>query len=326
MGSSVILPAMGQPREGPDPSFVTPAIPNVVQFAFLNIAPPSALYMQRDDFVLINVVSNTPNEVVQGELRWLLPNPPQPGQPDTAPGGLTNLPHVGPGEIKTTLFTIATGAPLRVAATKTFSMGEGFLLSVSMQATNAVQRGQTYARATLNRGGGTGLISTVAQTLVTDYVTNQTSIGWPGGRQQQSQEGVGFLHSVNQPNPAAGADFTFTVPASARMRVGSFAAIFTASVAAANRNVQIIIDDGTAVDIYWIHDLAVSITAGQTINVAGTTTNSPTGIVTTIQSVVLPPNLVLPVGHRLRSQTQNIQAGDQWSAIWFGMEEWLDAV
>lgn len=324
MGSSVILPPTGQPITGPDPTFVSAAVPNIVEFLFKGVGPPAALYLQRDDFILINASSNQPSELVQGEIRYLLPSPEQAGQPDLTAAQIAAMPQGKAGKIVTTQFTLQLSATPRTLLTKTFSLGECYLLAIAGSGLVAAQRGQTFFRASINRGGGTAGGANIAQMLVSDYLTQPTPVGWPGGRQFGSQESVGWLHTVNQPNPAAGADWTFTVPVSARMRVQSFAATFTASATVANRQVALFVDDGA--NVYWSHVLGSNITASQVATVTGTGTNAPTGVVATTQSFVIPPGLILPPGHRIRTVTTGIQAGDQWSAIWFGMEEWLDQI
>lgn len=322
MGSSVILPPTGQPAKGPDPSFKSATTPNLVSFGFDHISPPSGLYIQRDDILNIGLLSNQVGEIIQGTFRILQPYPQIPGQPDAPPPAGGGASRVGPGVITTDRFTVNYTAALRNNQVTSIQLQEGYLLSLGVQASVALQRGQTSVRITLNRGPGAGIISSVAQVLLSDYLYVGQPAGWPGGRQQQGTESTGFLHSLQVTNPAAGADWTFTVPNQSRMRVTSFNANFTASAAVANRQVTVSVDDGA--NIYWQHDVAVNITAGQAGSIFGTGTNATTGANPLLLSVVLPPNLNLPAGHRIRSNTVNIQAGDQWSAIWFGVEEWLD--
>lgn len=320
MGSSVILPAPGQPREGPDPGFKSGAIPTSATFKFADVAPPSALYVMPDDQLELVAMSSFVGETVIFRVRFLHVVLPIPGQPDTGtPQGLPVLssvpPYIGIYEFQIPITAARTLTVLRP------NLGEGFILSVFASSLGVFTRGQTFARAALFRGTAGGA-TTHNVVLVSEYVDSNYSVSGPGATIKHYLEGPGQLHSLQQANPAAGADWTLTALAHQRLRIESFSAVFTASATVANRNVELIVDDGA--NIYWRTSAATSITAGQVVTFNGTTTNAPAGVVTTDQSVVFPPTLALPPGHRLRVATTGIQAGDQWSAIWFGVEEWLD--
>lgn len=320
MGSSVILPPQGQPKKGPDPSFKSATIPNLVSFGLDRISPPSSLYLQRDDQLFLSMESQRgAGDTVSFVWRILQAAPDVAGQPD-APAAAA-LGQAG-GQITQTVKTQAhqlTGA-LRTNVQAVLPMAEGYLLSMSVTATNASGRGQTFAQAGIMRKGPLGTM--IFLPLFSDYVTTLIVPGWPGGRAISPVEGPGQIASVQQANPGAGADWTFTVPNFARMRFQSFNAVLTASAAVANRQVNIIVDDGA--NIVWQHDVGTNITAGQTASISGTGTNATVGLTTTELFVVLPPGLVLTQAMRIRSATTGIQAGDQWSAIFFLVEEWLE--
>lgn len=319
MGSSVLLPAPGQPREGPDPNFISGAIPSAVTINFAGMDPPVGLYVQPDDTIEMAAVSNQANDAVGFRVRFLHVSLPTPGQPDASPPQEVPLKHPIAPYIGIYDFSVALPTP-RTFVTIQRQLGEGFILSVFAFSSVATTRGQAFARAAVLRG--IAPTTTHNLQLVSDYTDNHTAIGWPFWPQRHFLEGPGWLHSLQQANPAAGADWTLTVAAGQRLRIESFCATFTASAAAANRQVEVIIDDGA--NVYWRTSSAVNITAGQVVAFCGTTTNAPAGLITTDNSVVIPPTIALPSGHRIRTATTAIQAGDQWSAIWFGVEEWLD--
>jgi hypothetical protein len=160
------------------------------------------------------------------------------------------------------------------------------------------------------------------QLLLQDYSTLFNPTGWGVSGARMPTEGTGFISSQIVANPAAGADWIYTVGTLRRQAVRSFNALFTAAAAVANRQVELIIDDGA--NIMWRTSAPVNITANQVVNVSGTGTNAPTGIITTDISVVIPPGLVMPQNWRLRALTTAIQAADQWSAIAIMREEWID--
>jgi hypothetical protein len=205
----------------------------------------------------------------------------------------------------------------------TLELQEGYLLSIRASAdSSSSTRGQTFVRVLLNRGsvgGGVG-----AAVLMSDYAYPQQQVGFPYGTIRAPQEGPGDVRSIQQANPAAGADWTFVCTANTRLYVRSFSSQFVASAGVANRQVEVIVDDGT--NTVWRTSASANITAGQTAFVSGTSEQSPTGVITTTINVVIPDDLRLVNGWRLRVLTTGIQAGDQWSNIWVNVERWLDNV
>lgn len=319
MGSSVILPAAGQPVEGPDPQFKTGSIPSAVTFQFSAIGPPPSLYVQQDDTLQVNAVSSLATDTVTFRVRFLHVALPVPGQPDQLGAEQKPVTTPIPPYIGLYEFSVVTTTP-RVAVAQQFKLGEGFVLSIDAVALNALTRGVTFARAEIFRGLATA--QQFAQLFISDYVDINASTSYPGSTIHHYLEGPGQLHSLQVTNPAAGADWTLTCANKQRLRIDSFAAVFVASATVASRNIQIIVDDGA--NLMWADDTPTTVAAGATVNLTVTQTNIPTGVVASILHCVIPPALALASGWRLRSSTQNIQVGDQWSNIFFNVEEWLD--
>lgn len=316
MGSSVILPAPGQPTEGQDPGFTQGSIPSAVTFLFDSVSPSSNFFVQQDDVLGLKGSTTFPGgETITLSVRFLHVALPKPGQPDAPVASQQPVTGKIPPYIGTYQYTL--NIPSNNVEFVIFgSLGEGFILGANAFASNAVTRGQTYCRVELARG------NQLSQVLIEDYVDRFQHVTWPGGTIHNFLEGPGFIHSLQVANPAAGADWTLTVGAHQRLRIESFNAVLTTSATVANRQVQLVVDDGT--NIYWQHDANASQTAGTTFNYDATAINIPTGVITTTLFLVMPPGLLLPVGHRLRTITAGIQAADQWSAIFLGVEEWLD--
>ena len=317
MGSSVILPQPGQPATGPDAGFTTAANPNVVTFNWQAVGPPSPLYIQRDDVLFVQTTTNRAADTLILNLRILITPAPAGGQPDQLPPDQP-APTGPSNQIITTQRIIQLPAP-NINNTLQIPLTEGYLLSVTAQSGNATSRGVTFARVVLIRAGNSLFSS--AYVLIGDYVTNFNVVGWPGARQIDPTESTGFSHSIQQANPAAGADWTFTAGTLQRLNVRSFSAQFVASATVATRNIEVIVDDGA--NVVWRTSAPAGVTAGQTVQLSATGSNQPTGIVTTDFTVLIPPGLILAPGWRVRTATANIQVGDQWSNIWFGVEEWL---
>lgn len=320
MGSSVILPSPGQPKEGPDPLFTPAPAQNVVTFGFDRVGPPSTLYIQRDDRLIVNTWASVAGLTARVGARILIPQQIIPGQPTVdgaMPAGLT----VVPGGYIQLLITDINPTGNRARNITEIDLLEGYLLDLAVYSRVApVLRGQLFADAVLARASGA--LATSVQGLTADYLTTANHTTWPGGRIQQSAEGPGWSHSINVPNPAAGADWIFTAATAQRLQIKSLSSILTPSAAVANRNVSLIIDDG--VNTVWQVIQPTSIPASQVTTLSATTTNATAGVIPTIQTQIFPPNLFLEPGWRLRSSTGNLQAADQWSAIWLAVEEWIE--
>lgn len=116
------------------------------------------------------------------------------------------------------------------------------------------------------------------------------------------------------PSPAAGADWTFTIPGRSAMRILSVRAIFASAVAVATRFPALVITDGVSqvMNLPGASGEAASIT--ETYCWAPTADSIQTGTGGS-NSASIPDKLILPVGFTIGSSTPNIQAADQWSGI-----------
>ena len=122
-------------------------------------------------------------------------------------------------------------------------------------------------------------------------------------------------------NPAAGAEWTFTVPAGQVMEILSLHWVLATSAAVANRVSGFEILDGAG--------NVVGIWRGGAVQAASLTENysigpfdgqsDPNGNFGAI-IVPAPQGLHLPAGFTIRSLSQNLQAGDQYSQIWMAIE------
>lgn len=132
-------------------------------------------------------------------------------------------------------------------------------------------------------------------------------------------EARGTVKTIVGTNPAAGVEISETVPAGFRWRILAARIMLTTDATAISRRVQLFLDDGA--NIY------LRSTAGE---VQGTTANNaynlasglPTDFVPLLnQFLGIPDNLVLPPGHRIRTGTINLQAGDDFAAPILLVEE-----
>jgi hypothetical protein len=289
------LPGSTPPSKDQEYQATGPA--SSVSFLTENVPPPSPLYVGNNDIMYFQVASAVVPETVTFNWRVLTPD-----------GTI----KPGSQQVRT---TTAYASMVQVVP-----LSEGYLLSVGAVAFSAATRGQTFVRVNIGRISATAFVG--VQPLFADYVTNNAIIGWPFGRYISPVEGSGRLRSFQVSNPAAGVDWIATVPTFVRWRVQSFTAQLVTAVAAANRNVEIIVDDSASV--VWRVSAPASIVASTTQTISGCGVNAPTGVITTTSAIVIPPGLIMPAAWRLRTATTNIQAADQWGSIFLNVEEWID--
>jgi hypothetical protein len=293
------VPPPGQPTPMQDGEFHSASQPSVVTWKLKDLDPPSPLYITRDDQIVVQGVSSSGGFVFTINGRLL-----------TIDGTIVPL--------QATINTISA----TTAVTKLVTGVEGYLLSLSITATGQ-QRGVTYARAWLNRG--LTALTNCAQLLVADYCTQTMAASWPGNIFRDPVEGPGELTSVQVSNPSAGLDWAFNPGASVRAQVYSVNAQLVTSAAVANRNVQVQIFDGSSHVVYQ-NSAVASIVASTTAQVTLTPGNSQAQVVTTDLTILLPsPCIIMPNGI-LQVLTVNLQAADQWSAIWLQVERWMQSV
>mgnify|MGYP001577525217 CR=1 FL=1 len=142
-------------------------------------------------------------------------------------------------------------------------------------------------------------------TLAYQYVANHES-------QQWESEPSNHVRVFVSADPAAGAEIPHTVPANRRWEIQSIFFSLLTSAAAANRVVQLSIDDG-ANELYRVApdatiqtaNLSCFYNAGPGLSKAGGSANTVT--------IPLPTPCVLEAGWRIRTITANFQAGDDFS-------------
>jgi len=210
----------------------------------------------------------------------------------------------------------------RTIATTRTSIDSGWIMHLRVTASaGAPLVGQTFVWVRLCRG--TTATALILGTICSGYVTANTDIFFPGGLQQGPLDGNGVVRSVQIANPAAGADFTITVPTGARWELVSASALFTTAAAVANRHTLLVVDDGanivyeSAQTTAQIASLAIQHSWGQAI-----AASTDAGGLSDVNP--LPARIALVGGWRVRSSTGNIQAADQWSAIFISVREWLE--
>src|SRR5258708_17278299 len=325
-GGTPALRLQGQPAPLQPGEFKSGSSPAVVSFGFDKVEPPSAVYIQRDDVVTVVANSQIAGETITLNLRLLLPYAKATGQPDTQPAsGVAGGPIVGPGYIQTVSITLSIPTAL-IQASRLITLTEGYLLSVAAFCSQATVTGQTYVRVMLNRGTFQVLPGNPYTTLLGGYVTLLAPVAWPTGPFIRTVDGPGFLAAYAVGNPGAGLDFNFTTAAAGRARLAGVVATLTTSAAAGNRFPSFQLFESTPNTLqYQVQDTAaVPASTVVTYSLAPGGTNVRGAGAPIIVTLPVPSPFMARAALNVRSSTQGLVAGDQWSAINVYTEEWLD--
>jgi len=271
--------------------------PPAIGYGTKNVPPPAALAVSTNDQLLIRVRNSNAAPLLHVFARLLLPD----------------------GTVVPNDWAIVPDAT-RAVNSFTFPLDEGFLLSAAVVATAAgVTRGQCYVQVVLLRGNVTQNFQ--GYLLTEGYVSNTTALGFPGGPSSYAFEGRGTLRSIGGTTPAAGAEISETVPTAAIWRLISFRYTLVTSAAVANRLPQLLISDGanTLAQV----GAAVSIAAGVT-----TVFSYAQGVQAVASQngqtwCFLPFSEYLSAGFKIQTLTAAIQAADQYSAVQYLVEEWI---
>jgi hypothetical protein len=261
-----------------------------------NATPPVNAYVDQNTSIEIRIWTATANCTVQVTAVILLPD----------------------GTISNNVWNL-TPTNNRTPNNTVFPLTEGFLLSVTARETVAGALVEAYCNVSLTRGSGLSLEFT--ETLMEGWLSLQQYLSWPPGIYQRSNDGNGYIISITGTTPGAGAEISEVVPAHAMWRPIAFRYALTSSAAAATRQSDLRIDDGTNVyaEVTPASSQAASLT--QTYNWMSGVQGSP--VANGIVCGPLPQQLFMYAGHRLRTNTPNLQAGDQYTAPQYLVEEWL---
>jgi len=212
-----------------------------------------------------------------------------------------------------------TPASTRAAVTQELDLAEGFLLDLSVTTpTAAIRVGGLFAVAQIIRGTGANAI--LVRTLLSSYVTTGGSVGWPEGPNQLSTAGQGFLRAINQGNPAAGANWSVTVPNGARWLIQSVESRLVTSAAVANRIPHIVITDGAGDELF---NSPASAAQAASLTVRYSACGGVQAAVNDGAAIVPIPDVASMLqGWTIGVTTTAIDVADQWSNIWLNLVEW----
>lgn len=273
-------------------------LPPEVSFLTTKIPPPAPFYLAREDQLVVSIYNSVAFATVFLGTRFLRPD----------------------GIIVPVVRTFQPTSN-RVLNTFTVPPTEGFLLGLQIGTTSVVQPGQCYVEVLVNRPQAPA--GTELHTLVAGYVTTAMRPSWPTSPPRDPREGPGALLKVTGTAPGPGLEISQTVPTTARWRVRAVRLDLTTSATVATRRVGIVFDDGAAA--YYVYNAtatqAASLDFGYNFGLAlGFEQTAAQGV----QVSVGLPDLLMIGGHRIRTSTGSIQAGDSYLAPVFLVEEWID--
>lgn len=281
----------------PAEAFVPFSSRPLVIFNLQNVDPPAALYVSQEDILALHVTTSDPAFTLATLVYRML---------RAADGKVI----VGTAQLK--------AAALRTETGVTINLTEGYLLSVLVTGNVGSKRGQTFITVQLVHSS---TLNPFNQQLISGYLMVDQLPSWPGAEFVNSTEGPGWKESLQVSNPAAGADWSQTVPTGARWRVESIVATLTTLVAVANRIPTFIVDDGVNV-VFQVDVIAAEVASSAKVYCLTAGQTPATGAGSTI-SLPLPGPLVMNGGWRIRTSTSGLQGTDQWSGISLNVEEWI---
>jgi hypothetical protein len=199
----------------------------------------------------------------------------------------------------------SSGAPVETL----HRLSDGWLLTSTAQvASGTVPSPGIFVRLDIVNGlaGAVQLVGTLAQ----GYVSSQAAISYPLSPIVGADASAGTVQAVVGPNPAAGADWSVTVPGGQRWRLLSIRSILVTSAAVANREVQLAITANA---------LVVALAPSGVAQVASETRHytwyaaAARGAGAVSLNVTVPlPAVLLPAGATIETITQAIDVADDW--------------
>lgn len=271
-----------------------------VYFRRHRVQPPGMVYVTVDDLFVLKVFNPSVAANVNVSIRYL----------DAA------------GEVLPQFQQFQNIPASGTVHTFNFRGSEGYVLSATIS-TPGASGGAVYVQLEVGRGAGSQDL-TEGHLLIAGYPGSFAALGYPQTQPLPPNAGAGFTRSVTVTNPAAGADWSITVPTGASWTLNGVSALFTASAAVANRLPEIVLVSPGGTNLF-VGTQNTFVTASQAIT-----------FMTGGNQVTLMPNanlayvatntsIRLQAGAVIKSVTTGIQAGDQWSNIVLQVQEQVAA-
>lgn len=225
------------------------------------------------------------------------------------------------GTVKDFLHTFLTTSD-RQRSTDVVVIGPGVLLHlVAFGASNIVTPVLQYVKVDVVRGLSGGI--TPLGTLVQGYVNANQSLAWPGSPLQQPSDGPGLNKVLTGTDPAAGVEISEECPDGARWRPVSFSANLVCDATVTTRRPLFRLQSVAGVNLTRIPS-SQGQAAGSTLRHTWTLGVTDPSLYAGTGVGPLPADLIVLFGQRLQTVTDNLQAGDNWAAPSYIVNEWLE--
>lgn len=215
-----------------------------------------------------------------------------------------------------TIYADMTTSSDRSLVTTIFDIDSIPIMLTARASMRGVKRGQLYIKVSLLVDG------VVVGLLMAGYVAETHKVAYPGSDFEGSMDGRGVIKTYEGVQPAAGTEISYTIPAGVSWRILNIFISLTTSATVASR---------TPVFKFEYNGLEVFRESAATAHNASLTfgytfgENSPR-----VGAQIYSANLYLPPDQRYQpdtifyTQTNLIQAGDQYLAPTFLVEEWIN--
>lgn len=258
------------------------------------VGPPTSLYVTLDDVILFQGWAPLATTPVRLSMRLLTPE----------------------GVVVPSFYIINVAANGTTPTLKAITNLEGFVLSMSAEVATGLA-GAVWVNVVIQRGTGTQDF-TQGLNILQGYPSLTDTLSWPQAPPAKSIDGRGLANVVAIGNPGAGADYSFTVPAGVNWLLRSLRLQLVTSAAVASRFVTLRLDDGVG-NIFADLPCGTAQTAGTTETYTWTNGSSVANV-NVANLGPLPTECRLPGAMRIRTNTANLQAGDQFSGLAMELE------
>lgn len=288
---------------GTTPNWAQRALPDredynlLVEFIRRGVQPPALEYLTRDDQLLVELWNPISAATITISIRTMDPD----------------------GTITPQVYALVGPTVGATASTLLIQGVEGFLLSCNISST-ATQRGQCFVKVRMQRGMGTSDV-TRGGVICQGYAWTNEDLCYPNSRPFSPLEGRGNMRVIQGNTPAAGVEISDTVPLGVHWIVRAVEFQLVASATVATRLPALLVDDGA--NVIWRGLPGTSVTAGQTFLCSYANGNTVFSNASNTFIAPFPAEFRIRPGFRLRTLTTAIQAGDQFSAIVYYVEEFI---
>jgi hypothetical protein len=137
------------------------------------------------------------------------------------------------------------------------------------------------------------------------------------------QASQGALIPVRVPTPALGQDWTFTFPSGYLWRIVAIRYRLATSAQVANRVAVVSVTDQDGLKLVTMH-ATTSIAASGSDVISMFNAGNPAGLGGGVLGAAEPPEVMIPTGYKLVSETAGLQTEDQLSEVALWLEQFED--